>query len=147
VNTSIKNLFFIGLLAFLSSCCANVSEEKSDVSNSGTVLRSPTSIAINRSVVAAKVEEVFNSENGSYIVKALVTHVDEDPSYQSLAMPGRTYNLIPNFQLDENKKVIADSEKNKSLISISKLKEGDEFKAVIFFDNMNGWFIQNVISN
>ncbi|MCK7516810.1 MAG: hypothetical protein MZV64_03360 [Ignavibacteriales bacterium] len=74
-------------------------------------------------------------------LKLLIINVEEDPSYPNLAIAGKTYNLIPNFQLDDNKKIISDSEKNKSLSFLSKQKTGYEFKAIIFFENLNGWFI------
>lgn len=147
MNNSIKIFLVLITITFFSSCCTDVSKEKVNISNSGNVLKNPTTLAINKSIIAAKVEEIFSNENGSFIVKALLINVEEDPAYPNLAMKGSTYNLIPNFQLDENKKIISDSEKNKDLFSLAKQKAGYEFKAIIFFENLNGWFIQEVISN
>lgn len=62
-------------------------------------------------------------------------------------MEGKTYNLIPNFQLDDDKKIIPNSERNKNLQLLAKRKTGYEFKAIIFFESLNGWFIQEVITN
>jgi hypothetical protein len=147
MNKSIKIFLALGLIILFSSCCTDVSKEKVSTSNSGNVLKNPASLAINKSIVSAKVEEILSNENGSFIVKALITKVEEDPAYPNLAMKGSTYNLIPNFQLDVDKKIISDSEKNKNLFSLAKQKAGYEFKAVIFFENLNGWFIQQVITN
>ena len=147
MNNSIKIFFLIGSLTLLSSCCADVSKETVSVSNSGTILKNPTSLAINKSIVNAKVEEILSNGNGNFVVKVQIINVEEDPSYPNLAMKGKSYNLIPNFQLDDNKKIISDSEKNKNLSFLSKQKAGYEFKAIIFFENLNGWFIQEVIKN
>ena len=102
---------------------------------------------MNKSIIVAKVEEIFSNENGSFVVKALITSVEEDPGYPSLAMQGKSYNLIPNFLLDDDKKIISNSKKNRDLFSLAKQKAGNEFKAIIFFENLNGWFIQEVMSN
>jgi len=147
MNKSIKIFFVLVLTTLFFSCCADVSKEKVNASNSGNALKNPTSLAINKSIVDAKVEEILSNENESFIVKVLITNVEEDPAYPNLAMKGSTYNLIPNFQLDEDKKIISDSEKNKNLFSLAKQKAGYEFKAVIFFENLNGWFIQEIITN
>ena len=147
MKNSIKIFLALVSITLFSSCCADVSKEKVNVSNSGSVLKNPTSLAINKSIVAARVEEILSSENGSFIVKALIINVEEDPSYPNLAMKGKSYNLIPNYQLDDNKKIISDSEKNKNLSFLSKQKTGYEFKAIISFENLNGWLIQEVIKN
>lgn len=145
MNGSLKIFFLIFSLTFISSCCTDVSKDKSNVSTSGNVLKNPASIAINKSVVTAKVEEITIDEKGSFKVKALITKVEEDPAYTSMAIEGKTYELIPNFQLDDEKRIMPDSEKNKKLSSLSKQEPGTDFKAVIFFENLNGWFIQEVL--
>lgn len=147
MNNSIKILLFTILATIVSSCCADVSTEKIDNSNSGKILKNPASIAINKSTVTARVEEIFTNENGNFIVKATITKVEEDPSYPNLALEGKTYNLIPNFQLDNDKKISSTSEKNINLILLSEKKAGYEFKAEIFFESLNGWFIQKVLAN
>lgn len=143
MNTPIKIFFVFSALLF-SACCTNVSKEKPELSNTGNPLKSPTSIAINKSIVNARIEEIFTSTNGNFIIKALIIEVQEDPSYPSIALTGQTYNLIPNFQLDENK-IKTDSEKNKKLNMLLNHSAGYEFKAVIFFENQIGWFIQEVL--
>jgi hypothetical protein len=147
MNNLIKIFILLFSVTYLSSCCADVTTEKYNVSNSGNNLKNPTSIAVNKSIVTARVDEILSDENGNFTVRASIVKVEEDPSYPSLAMAGKSYNLIPNFQLDDNKKIISNSETNKNLSSLSKRKPGYEFKAVIFFENLNGWFIQEIISN
>lgn len=147
MNNSIKIFLVVISIILLSSCCTDVSKDKVNLSIPGNTLKNPTSIAINKSIIVAKVEEIFSNENGSFVVKALITSVEEDPGYPSLAMQGKSYNLIPNFLLDDDKKIISNSEKNKDLFSLAKQKAGYEFKAIIFFENLNGWFIQEVMSN
>jgi hypothetical protein len=147
MNNSIKIFFLLCSVTYFSSCCADVTKEKYDVSNSGNTLKNPTSIAMNKSIVTARVDEILSNEKGNFSVRASIVKVEEDHSYPNLAMAGKSYNLIPNFKLDDNKKIISDSEVNKNLSSLSKRKPGYEFKAVIFFENLNGWFIQEIISN
>lgn len=134
-------------MLLFSSCCTDILKEKSNAPNNGNVLKSPTTIAINKSVITARIEDIVRNENGNFMIKAFLVKVEEDPSYPNLAMAGRTYNLIPNFQLDGDKKIMSDSEKNKGLFTLSKLKSGDEFRAIIFFENLTGWFIQEVLTN
>ena len=114
MKNSIKIFLALVSITLFSSCCADVSKEKVNVSNSGNVLKNPTSLAINKSIVAARVEEILSSENGSFVVKALIINVEEDHYYPNLAVAGTTYTLIPSYQLDDNKKIISDSEKNKA---------------------------------
>ena len=132
MKNSIKIFLLIGSLTLLSSCCADVSKETVNSSNSSTILKIPTSLAINKSIVAARVEEILSSENGSFVVKALIINVEDNPSYPSLAMNGKSYNLIPIFQLDDNKKIISDSEKNKSLNFLSNKKPVTNSKQSFF---------------
>ena len=145
MNGSLKIFFLIVSLTFISSCCTNVSKDKSDISTSGNVLKNPANIAINKSVVTATIEEILSDGKGSFKVKALITKVEEDTAYTNMAMEGETYVLVPNFQLDDEKRIMPDSEKNKKLSSLSKQEPGTDFKAVIFFENLNGWFIQEVL--
>lgn len=147
MKNSIKIFLALISITLFSSCCTDVTKDKSNVSPSGNILKSPTSVAINKSIVTARIEEILSGENENFIIKALILKVEEDPGYPNLAMQGKTYNLIPNFQLGSDKKIISESEKNKNLISLSKQKAGYEFKAEIFFENLNGWFVQEVISN
>lgn len=147
MNKSIKIFFLFFSVTLFSSCCHDVTKEKSDISTSGNLIKNPTSIALNKSIVTARVEQILSNEKEDFVVKVLITKVEEDPSYPNLAMEGKTYNLIPNFQLDDDKKIIPNSERNKNLQLLAKRKTGYEFKAIIFFESLNGWFIQEVITN
>ncbi len=147
MNNSIKTFLLFLLVALFSSCCTDVTKEMSSESNKGNILKTPTTIAINKSKVTARIEEILMNTTGNYVIKAFIIRVEEDPAYPSLAMEGKTYNLIPNFQLDDSKKIITDSEKNKKLKLLSNKKAGDKFQAVIFFENLNGWFIQEAVAD
>lgn len=144
---SLKIFFVFVFIALLSSCCADVSNEKFNISNSRNTLKNPTSIAINKSTVTAKVEEILLNEKGNLVIKTLILKVEVDPSYPNLSTVGKIYNLTPNFVLDDEKKIILDSERNKNLSLLSKQNPGYEFKAIIFYDNSGGWLIQEVIPN
>lgn len=147
MNIKIK-IFFITVLGILySSCCRNVSNENIKDSESNKIVKNPASLTINKSIVTAKIEGIDLSNDQSFAIKAYIIEVEEDPSYPSMAIAGKTYNLTPNFQLDEEKNIISDSERNKDLKLLSKKNVGTEFKASIFFDNANGWFIQEIIKN
>ncbi len=142
----IKLLAIFPSIVLFSSCCADVQKEQLNSTSNSKTLNNPASITINQSTVTARIEDVMISTNGGFVIKAFVSKVEENPAYQSIALPGRTYNLIPNFTLDESKKIIENDERNVKLMLLAKAKPGDEFKAVISFENYNGWFIQEVIS-
>lgn len=142
----IKLLAILPLVFLLSSCCADVQKEQLNNTSNSKMPNNPASIAINQSTVTALIEDVMLSSSGGFIVKAFISKVEENPAYQSIALAGSTYNLIPNFTLDESKKIIENDERNRKLMLLAKGKPGDEFKAVISFENYNGWFIQEVIS-
>lgn len=147
MKNSIKIFFSILLIILFSFCRTNVTKEQTHISSNGNIHQNPTSVAINKSIESAKIEEIIKNENGDVVIKAFILKVDEDPSYPSLAIAGTTYNLTPSFQLDEGKKIIRDSDKNKNLLLLTSQKPGYEFQAEIFFENLNGWFIQEVILN
>lgn len=142
----IKHLVIIPFVFLFSSCCADAQKEQLGNTLNSKILNTPASIAINQSLVTARTEEVLTNSSGGFVIKAFVTTVEENPSYQSIATAGKSYHLIPNFTLDESKKVIVNDERNKRLLSLSKSKPGENFKAIISFENLNGWFIQEVIS-
>lgn len=142
----IKHLVIIPFVFLFSSCCADAQKEQLNNNSNSKILNNPASIAINQSLVTARTEEVLTNSAGGFLVKAFITTVEENPSYQSIATAGKSYYLIPNFTLDESKKVIVNDERNKRLLSLSKSKSGESFKAIISFENLNGWFIQDVIS-
>ena len=142
-----KILFLLTTAVFLSACCKDVVKEDFNISRKENKPITPTSIAVNKSIVTAKLEDVLSGDNGIFIIGALLTKVEENPAYSSLAMANKIYFLIPNFQLDENKNLVTDSKKNQDLLWLVKQNIGYEFKAVIFFENLNGWFIEEVINN
>jgi hypothetical protein len=131
-------------LFVFSSCCPKCSEETSikKVVNKNQQTNG-MQIQVNQSKVTAKVEEIYKSDNDDFIVRAKIEKIEDDPAYPSIAVVGNTYNLIPGFQLDDNGKII-DSDKNKNISSITKLHEGDSFKAVITFQLNQGWYINEI---
>ncbi len=134
-------ILFTLLSIFLASC--SCPEELSRDKN--TTLNSEPQIQINQSTVNAEVEDIYLIDEYNFILKAKILEVEENPAYTSMAVKGSIYNLIPNFQLDENQNVIKESGKNKNLSGLSKLKRGDKFKAIIFFEKLKGWYIQEAL--
>lgn len=135
------SILFTILSIFLAACSCpeELSREKD------TTLNSEPQIQINQSTVLTEVEDIYMNDEYNFILKVKVLEVEENPAYASMAIKGSVYNLIPNFQLDENKSVMKESEKNKSLSKLSKHKKGDRFKAIIFFEKLKGWFIQQAL--
>jgi hypothetical protein len=146
-NNLVKILFFLTAAVSYSACCTNLAKENSNVPVKGNRNLNPTSVGINKSFVSAKVENIYSNDDGILKVKALITKVKESPAYPSLAMQGSEYILIPNFQVDENKTLVTDSDKNQKLQLLLKQSKGYEFKAIIFFENPNSWFIEDIINN
>lgn len=146
-NNLVKILFFLTAAVSYSACCTNLTKENSNVPVKVNKSSNPSSIGINKSFVSAIVENVYSKDDGTLMVKALITKVEDNPSYPSIAMQGSEYDLIPNFQVDEKKALAADSDKNQKLQLLLKQSKGYEFKAVIFFESPNGWFIEEIINN
>ena len=146
-NNLVKILFFLTAALCYSACCTNMTKENSNVLMKGNKIPNPTNVGINKSFVSAIVENIYSNDDGTLMVKALITKVEDNPSYPSLAMQGSEYDLIPNFQVDENKTLATDSDKNQKLQLLLKQSKGYEFKAVIFFENPNRWFIEDIINN
>lgn len=142
-----KVIFVLSSLLLFHSCCADVSKEKIDTSYNKRINNSPAFVAINQSNVKAKIEEILLSPEGNFAIKAFITEVNENPAYPSLALAGNSYLLIPNFVLGEDKTIEPNEEKNIKLIQLSKRKHGDTFEAIISYENLKGWFIQEVISD
>jgi hypothetical protein len=71
--------------------------------------------------------------------------VIEDPAYPSMAMQNEVYLLTPGFVLNPQMNIEPENERNKDLISLVGLVEGDEFDAVISFNKTSGWIINEVI--
>ncbi len=138
---------FLAVFAFIIvSCSPDVSRQAGSGSGTQTISSSkfPAHIAENKSTVTAEVEGVFIKDRTDFFIKARILKVEDNPAYLSLALQGASYILVPSFQFDDNKK-IADSEKNKNLEGLTKLKVGDTFKAVIYYEQFYGWYIENVL--
>lgn len=143
----IVTAFLVPLL--LSACCPEQSDQLNTQNNQQETpppAGGEQTIQINKSYVTAEVDELFYKDDENFIIRASILDVREDPAYTSMAMAGSIYILIPNFQLDNNMNVMADSETNKNLSALAKLKKGDKFNAEVFFDKSKGWFIQQVIT-
>lgn len=146
-NNLVKILFFLTAAVFYSACCTNLIKENSNVPGKENKSSNPTKVAINKSFVTAIIEDIISKDDGTRMVKAVITKVEENPAYPSFTMQGNVYNLIPNFQVDENNVLVADSDKNQKLQLLLKQSKGYEFKAVIFFENPHNWFIEEIINN
>ncbi len=144
-------IFLPVLILFISSCCSDVTKNKTDdkqIVINKTQPKTPTTIKQNQSIVTARVEEINFTEDDSYSIHAKIIEIKVNNAYESIAVKGSSYKLIPNFSLNENKKIDFDNyeEKNSNLLKLKKLKPGDEFNAIIFMGSDNNWYIQKVIN-
>jgi hypothetical protein len=139
MNHSIILFTALSIFSIISCSSSEQNTEKE------TPLKSNQQIQFNQSRVLAEVEDIYVNGAYNFIIKAKVLDVEEDPAYPSMAVKGNVYSLIPNFQLDENKNVIGHSDKNINLSGLSELQKGEKFKAIIFFEYLKGWYIQEVL--
>ncbi len=147
---NVLKIFIPLLFLFLSSCCSNVNNN--DKADSQYIINKkvqspPTTIKENQSIVTARVEEINIENENNYSINARILNVEENPAYESMAVNGSVYKLFPNYALNEKKEIDYQSykEKNNSLQQLSKLKTGDEFKALVFMGKDNRWYIQKVL--
>ncbi len=103
----------------------------------------PAHIAENQSTVTAEVEGVYVKDKTDFFIKARILNMKNDPAYLSLAIKGASYILVPGFQMDNNK--VKDTDVNKGLESLTKFKVGDTFKAIIYYQQYYGWYIEKVL--
>jgi hypothetical protein len=139
-------LIFVLLLFIIPSLligCSNCKTTSEKVGQDGTNLTS-TSIVQNLSIVTARSNDVMFKSETDYQLKVTVLVVEQNESYNNIAVPGNEYLLTPNFRYDNDK--LMSSEVNESLKNLGKLSKGKEFKAEISLENKNGWFIQKVLS-
>lgn len=139
-------LIFVLLLFILPSLligCCNCKTTSKTVGQDSTNL-TPTSIVQNLSTVTARIDEVVFKSETDYQLKVTVLVVEQNDSYNNIAVPGNEYLLTPNFRYDNDK--LMSNEVNESLKNLGKLSKGKEFKAEISLENKNGWFIQKVLS-
>lgn len=140
---SVLILVFISLQ--IISCCNCKDSAKNNEQGNNELVKSPTSIVQNLSIVTARVEEVIFKSEIDYQIRATVLVVKESDSNSSIAIPGQEYLLTPNFRYDN--KSLMKSDVNDSLKMIGKLTKGKEFKAEISLENGKGWFIQKVLND
>ncbi len=138
------------LFLILSSCCTNVSKngsESSDLSMNKKVQSPPTTIQQNQSIVDAKIQEINLEDENNYSIAAKILNVEENPAYASIAVKGTVYKLSPDYVLNDKNEIDFKShpEINSGLLNLSKLKPGDEFKAIIFMGKNYSWYIQKVL--
>jgi len=107
----------------------------------------PTTIQENQSIVTARVQEINLENENNYSIKAKILNVEENPAYASIAVNGSVYKLVPDYVLNDKNEIdfTKHKDKNSSLLNISKLKPGDEFKAIIFMGKNYNWHIQKVL--
>ncbi len=139
------------LFLLLSSCCTNISKNENESSGSSinkNVQSPPTTIQENQSIVTAKIQEINLENDDMYSLKVKVLIVEENPAYASMAVKGSIYKLIPDYVKNDKNEIDFKShkEKNNGLLKLSKLKPGDEFKAVIFMGKNYNWYIQKVLN-
>ena len=146
MKLSVACILIFSIISF-SSCSSDVSrQDNTSVSKSQSQPQSkfPAKIAENQSIVTAEIEGIYVKDKNDFFIKARILKVYDNPLSLSFAIQGASYILIPSFQLDDKKHVMA-SDKNKSLSNLTKLKAGETFKAVIFYEQFKGWFIEKVL--
>lgn len=141
-----KQFLFLFLVISIISCSNDLSK-KNDGEGTQTLPGNENAgqtIVQNRSIVTVKLigKEVTNEEN--FVLKVLVLAAENGPNYESLATPGNEYELKPAFYFNENKE-IPDNEQNMGLKKLAVLNIGDEFKAEISLENLQGWVIHKVL--
>ncbi len=143
--------FFLPFLfLFFSSCCTNVSKNENggqELSIKKTNQNPPTTIQVNQSIVTAKVQEINLEDENNYSIKAKILNVEENPAYASMAVNGSVYKLVPDYALNDKNEIdfTSHKDKNSGLFNLSKLKPGDEFRAIIFMGKNYNWYIQKVL--
>lgn len=142
-------LLLVSTFIFTSCGTSNVTKEKtiqSKLDSVKVISRAPAAVQVNQSTVTAIITSTNIKSPEDFQIKANILKVDNTPAFHSMAIEGADYTLTPNFQLDDNKQIMS-SPKNERLLSLAKLKAGDSFKAVIFYTQFKGWFIDRVISS
>ena len=108
-------LIFALLLFILPSLligCSNCKTTSQTVGQDSTNL-TPTSIVQNLSTVTARIDDVIFKSETDYQLKVTVLVVEQNDSYNNIAVPGNEYLLTPNFRYDNDK--LMSSEVNESL--------------------------------
>lgn len=130
------------------SCGPRVSKETSNERNPKVEMNSqskyPAHIAENQSTVTAEVEGVYVRDKTDFFIKARILDIENNPAYLSFALKGASYILVPAFQLDNNKNV-KNSAVNRGLENLTKLTVGETFKAIIYYQQFYGWYIEKVL--
>lgn len=135
----------ISLLFLFCSCCSDVTRREQTENNTSLHDSNPQSIQINKSIVKIQVKSIDKKEETDFTIKGLILYVIEDPAYPSMAIKNEVYLLTPGFVLNPQMNIELDNEKNKNLLSLNSLTEGDEFDAVISFNKTSGWIINEII--
>lgn len=103
-----------------------------------------TVVQQNRSEITGEVMELKDIENNSFGVVIRILEVTEDPSFPSIALKDKIYEIHPGFVLDE-KNEIADNQRNRRLLKLKNKKKGDIINGIIFLNNDNKWIIKDLM--
>ena len=144
----LKIVLLIIIPLLISSCTSSVLKNNNNSNDSASNIQSklPAQIAVNQSIVTAKVEQININSKYDFAINAKILKVENDPSYLSIAAVGDNYKLSPNFQTDSHGNFL-DTKGNKELKDLSELNVGDTLKTVIFYDQSKGWLIEKVLWN
>ncbi len=142
-----KQFLFLLLTISILSCSNNVSDknDKGNIQTQSNNKISGQTIKQNKSIITAKLvsKEIIDEEN--FVLKVKVLEVEDNPNYESMAIAGEEYELKPGFYFDENKE-IPDNERNRGLKRLTILNAGDQFKAEISLEQLQGWIIYRVLN-
>lgn len=134
----------LSLSLLLAACSSNSQEQTGKETNTETADTNggnqPQTIQENRSIISAEVLSVDVDEMGDFTITAKVLTVESDGSLPSMAVVDETYELIPNYVVDEDDNRI-DNDRNRELAALKDLSPGDTIKASVFLALPNNWFI------
>lgn len=141
------NYFLFLLLSISILSCSNDISNKNDKGNTQNPSNNKNpgqTIKRNKSIVTAKLVSKEVTDEQNFILKVKILEVEDNPNYESMAVTGEEYELKPDFYFDENKE-IPDNERNRELKKLTTLNAGDDFKAEISLEQLQGWIIHRVL--
>src|ERR1041385_3890316 len=156
-----KILFALMLIPLVSSgpgCCSRETAQKAPQESDAAgpagreaIVREPhptppaeTTLKRNGASVAALVESVSVLGDDMYTLFVRLDSAVAIEGMDSPAVQGQWLTLSPGYVLDEKGQIDRSNERNKRLMSLRSLKQGDQFKGRITLEKKNGWVLVDV---
>ena len=141
-----KHFLFL-LLSISILSCSNDMSNKNDKGNTQIPPNNKKpgqTVKQNKSIITAKLVSKEVADEQNFILKVKILGVEDNPNYESIAVAGEEYELKPGFYFDENKE-IPDNERNRELKKLTTLNAGDDFRAEISLEQLQGWIVHRVL--